>query len=310
MREVIRDRDMFALDTGHILTSYGNYEGDLIRGRLSYAPDETGDRTVGGRRFSKVTFHRWPAIPATSLLLDHPGEQQYLVPRSRIQKIYPPLTGPPSNREVAAWADEVRSSPAADLKKLYVHGGQSLGSWVSESSDTDFIAYAAAIDNTRRVIMSHSAYADDWNKISEISSRKYQHYIGLQGGYLQFIFRRKWHLFRVNGQRASIGFVDPNLRADGFIRPEAGPTIVTRGRIKDGNRSHFLPVVITIADEQGCECDLVAWPYLYLGGFLTGDLVEARGRLIGRPGRQALVVERSDEYIRVLAERTGDAGDT
>ncbi len=55
--------DMVKISSGEILTLCGNYDGPIVRVRLSFYPQTNGERIIEGHPYTKVTYETGYTIP-------------------------------------------------------------------------------------------------------------------------------------------------------------------------------------------------------------------------------------------------------
>lgn len=307
-REVLQCLDMIMLDTGEILSLCGTYSGEWCRARLTFRHDIASARLIAGRPYTKLRYETGCQIRRCRKILDLPGEQHFLVHRSRIAKVYKATAAfdgltSEKREQCQSFIDLLASACGLSREQHGLTGSGALHSMES-TSDFDWVIYARDHANVEACMTTDSRCAREMTFPMSHVYKKYGVFTGLRRADIDALFRDRWKYLRFRDLSISLNFVDPRMRADGFLRsPQFDERVVVTGTITDDVGCYHMPRCIPFRSE-GNEYSVLTWLFLYNGAFRNGDVVEISGIQCQLEGRQYLHVESPSDYIRkVNAER-------
>lgn len=305
----LQSLDYIQLQTGEILTICGNYEGQLLRARLSFYPDIQGDKLIDHRLYQKVRYESNFLIPKCEKVLNLPGEQHYLVHCSQVARVYR------AKDAFVALPDEYATRCKQFINYLYAacqydkgaHGltGSGALGCLQPMSDFDWVLYSQDPTQVEVCVRSSAECNPEFTFAMEHVYRKYSTFRGLCKEDLDVLFAHRWRYFRYKEIRISINIVDPTKKADLYSRQyDKGSRTVIRGEVINGFGCYHFPYIIPVRC-NGEICYVLSWLFLYNGAFAAGNSVEVSGRVCTVQGQRYILVEEHDDYIRKLSNERG-----
>ena len=307
-RVVIHDLDILELHTGHLLTAYGSHEGPFVRARLSYLPNEEGKPGLSGRRFEKIIRQELALFDTEVRLLNSfPGEQQFLVPRSKIANVYPPLPAEAAGLSANAleWREQVAATLKISERRIAVGGGRSLGMW-NDASDVDWIVYLSDSAPLRQALREDPLVRPSFHFGMNNALAKWGAHRHLSHDDIRALFDYRWRHFERAGEPMSAMMVNLDLRGDDLVElPPPGSRMTVRGTLASASGCDVNPRWMTL--RSGTQVwTLLTWTFLYHGGLKEGQAVEVSGRLYKIRGQDTLVIDHPDDYIRPLDDERAE----
>jgi predicted nucleotidyltransferase len=301
--------DYIQLYTGEILTICGNYDGQLLRTRLSFYPDKQGDKLIDHRLYQKVRYESNFLIPKCEKVLNLPGEQHYLVNCGLVARVYR------AKDAFVSLPDEYATKCQQFIDYLYAtcqydkdaHGltGSGALGCLQPMSDFDWVLYSHDPTLVEACVRSSAECNPEFTFAMEHVYRKYSAFRGLCKEDLDKLFAHRWRYFRYKGMKISINIVDPIRKADLYSRQyDKGSRTVIRGEVINGLGCYHFPYIIPIQC-NGEIRNVLSWLFLYNGAFAKGDSVEISGRVCTVHGQHYVLVEEHDDYIRKLSNEKG-----
>lgn len=294
--------DLIMVRSGEILTINGNFDGEYCRATLSLFPSSMGNRLIDGRVYKKATYELGYKIPYVRKILDLPGQQQFLVDRNSIVRVYSARRAFDS----LSFQDKIRTRLFMDYLGLdyNFHGltGSSASGCRLSDSDFDWVLYTNQLWSVKQSVVDVPRML---TFDMQHAYRKYHVFEVLSKQDIDLIFGNKWKYLWFCGLHISVNFVDMAVRADHLCDTDnCRDRLVLRGRVIDGKGSYYSPYVIPF-ESDGQTYQILTWLYLYNGAFASGDLIELSARIGSFGGQEYLVVERPPDYIRKLVCKDG-----
>jgi len=297
----LRCYDLIKVRSGEILTLNGNFDRSYCRATLSFYPSQSGNRSIDGIRYQKVTYEIGYQILQLKKLLDLPGQQHFLVSRVNILKVYNATNAfshlsSDEKKECKQFINLLFNSCHLDKSAHGLTGSSALQCRVP-TSDFDWVLYTHDLNSVQASVAS---FLKSFTFDIEHAYRKYAIFTGLHKEDIDSLFKIRWRYFLFGNLHISINFVDSNMRADNlFDTRECGEQIILRGAVTDCRGCYYSPYIIPITSE-GKSYTILTWIYLYNGAFSTGDIVDISGRKCIIQDQEYIVVEKPSDYIRKL----------
>ena len=301
----LSDLDLIELKSGEILSVVGTFRGEECRARLTFVPNPAGRYIIKGRPYQKISFESYGALPGCSNLLELPGEEHYLVQYDRIRRVYRVRRGfgHLTSRERKR-CDDLRAllARACGIKRSEhgLGGGSVLGARRYDS-DFDWVIYRRLWNEVRSLVTSDPSFTPQFTFSLDYIRRKYLRITILKWRDVFSLFEERWKFVRFKKLSISFNFVDPSFFADDFLKGGK----VGRGRhitetVIDADGCYVVPRIITVSSRRH-EVQVFTWLWLYNGAFQNGDVVEVKGASFECGGKEYLLVEQYDHYIRRLS---------
>jgi hypothetical protein len=307
--DLVCEWDLFALSEGPVLSAVATFAGDLVRGRLAYLPDEGGPVVIGHRRYRKVVHDVVSGLPGTlSQVMRWPGENHFIVDRMNVARWYPAVA-PVAHRLPGGPRAMLAAMQKATRAPVLLGGSRAIGC-ESAGSDFDWIVRGgpSAVEPVAAAVRALPCAEPALPGSIDFMRSKYAHMTRLHPADLQALALRRWRHVRVAGVQASVDFADPYHLADGWIATR--PVRAGRGRVVgtvvDASECYRTPKIITVVGPR-LRVQVMTWLNLYTGALVTGDAVGVFGTWLEIGGRQVLLIEESDDIIRVIRQADGGA---
>ncbi len=276
------------------------------------APSEpafSGPIRIGDRRFRKTSTEFGRRIAGLPKLLDLPGEEHFLVPRSRVIAHYPGIAAMSqlSADELADLRGFVELLEATKGVPASAHG--LTGSLALRSrlpaSDYDWVLYDTDPSTVRGLIERLADIRPVRPFSKEFLERKYLSVSGLSARELAQLFGRRWTYFYWGQRLLSLSFVSTSDCCDELLNlREYTRRAVVRGVVRGAGGSHFMPRRFEILADQRSH-RILTWLFLYKGALEEGDTVEVIGHWASSGGEKFLVIGRPGEHMRLLRRADG-----
>jgi len=309
-KDVLYAWDLIKLQSGEVLTLYGNFNGPWYRARLSFYPSVEGTRLIGGKLYKKAKYETGCLISGCKKLLDLPGEQHFLVHKSQIAEIYRPSDAfdglsRESLDQCRSFIGLLNKSCNVGTDQHGLTGSRALRSALP-MSDFDWVIYRRDPADVKTCIDSNRSFTRDLTFAMTHVYRKYSVFGGLGQRGLDALFEDRWKYFRFNGAlHISLSFVDPMQRADNFLRPtQIGEYVIVEATVRDSVGCYHSPRIIELNRGEK-KYKVLTWLFLYNGAFKNGNIVEVAGRIFKADNEEYILVESPQDYIRNLTTKGG-----
>ena len=305
----VRLRDFVETKEHWIFSVVDYYDQEGIRCLLRYIPSPDGEREKGGIKYKKMGFDE-----AYAFIREHKPAYIHgvmVVPKSDVVEHYQPHDGlmrildkDPRVRQMVNALENI------DIDAIGITGSKLVGLG-ADSSDNDFVVYGdvwyRARDELRKAIAAGLIGEIDeaaWKKIYEkrkpelsfeefyLHERRKGNRCLLDGALTDLLFVRSWDQI---GKRIPIG-IDMGVR-----------TITAK--VTDATFAFDSPAIYEVDHPEVKR--VLSFTHTYAGQALTGEIIEARGKLEETPEGKHLVIgtsrEPKGEWIKslTLLEKAG-----
>lgn len=303
---------MFRIGTGDIVTSYGNYVGDLYRCRLSFYPDDSGNVVIAGNRYRKVMYETGYTIAGIDKVLDLPGEQHFLLHYSNVRERFDPrkafdLESCPHKSVCLAFKELMLERCRLPLDAHGLTGSGMLGC-AHGDSDLDWVVYAPYSPAFKGGVMDSGHCTSALTFLMSHALRKYSVFTGFEPHQLSALFSDRWKYFSFQNVPISLNFVDEKMLADDFLKP---PRYIrretTRAHVVDETGAYQFPRIVKLS-RAGERFAAFSWLFMYAGAFRKGDYLEVSGTIVQQGSVEYLLVESPNDYIRNISAEERSSG--
>lgn len=295
--------DLVKTGSGEIFSLCGNYDGPDLRARLSYYPDANGPIIIDGIAYRKAKYEIGYHINELPKLLDLPGEQHYLLNRSKIAKTYRASNAfqrlsSEDSVFCESFINRLQEFCQIDKNAHGITGGSLLHERLP-SSDFDWVTYIRDPSGIESLVKSDHNFQKELTFSMDHVHKKYSIFSNLNRTDIDTLFANRWKYFRYKNHLVSINLVDPNMRADDLLSSsiDYGDRVKIQGSIPDVTGSYHVPRLIPIEKDKE-NVVILTWLFLYNGAFSRGDNVEIGGRECQIDNQKFILVETPDDYIR------------
>lgn len=295
---------MVVVPSGEILTLYGNFSGPLYRTRLSFYPSKDPARLIDGRPYAKAAYETGYQIPGCKKVLDLPGEQHFHVHQSQIVSVYRAANAfdglsSENLRECRELIDLFSDKCSIGKSQHGLAGSGALHSMLP-ASDFDWVIYKKDPVSVKSLVTSSNQFEYELTFTMAHVYKKYQFLTGLDSKRLDALFEDRWKYVRYKNLSLSFSFVDPSVRADGFLWPDyIGDRVTVQATVTNSIGCYHSPRIIPV-ENSGMKYKIFTWLFLYNGAFKDGDDVEVSGRICRYGKKEYILVESPSDYIRNL----------
>ncbi len=304
------DRDIIRVQSGELFTIYGNYQLNKCIARLSYIPDQSGDRLFEGIPYRKIKSQRVEHPNELTIFSDMDGEQQYIISSEQIISHFSPLQNSRYQGEMhqkrIEFEEHLRKKISDDIRVGFT--GSGLLGIMQNGSDYDWIIYSSSqlVDDILQSIFSHPKFEfKNWLDMDGLC-KKYSNLKNLTNDDIRKMYVGKKRFGNLFGVNSSFLFVNPNRFYDTYIYPD----IICKeysfsGEISNWQESYFVPSSLIAISKSGISTNLLIWPNLYYA-FISPSkdqksiLVEGVGELIDVKGTEYVRIYNHNHYIKLI----------